>query len=321
MANSPQEGTGAGSVPAGSLWFRLRQARYVLVNAILVDAHAHLWEEKDAHVRLESGVAPSVAVQRIENSRNSMHKTAIRVVGMAALAFASLTALQAAEGQEKVNEVLSRYVKALGGKEAIEKVKSRVIKGTAEGMGMPAGLPWEFYAAAPNKQLSKVEVTGFGAVLEGFDGQVAWSKNPITGVRVKEGDELAKVKREAGLDRELRFLSIYPDLAYKGTEKMDNEEVVVLETKPTPTTSERFSFSNKTGLLVRQESQFQTAQGAVKTEARMSDYRAVDGLQFPFLLKVKAEAPGQDPAEFTIKVSEVKYNVPVSDSLFAKPAN
>ncbi len=321
MVNSPQEGTGAGSVPAGSLWFRLRQARYVLVNAILVDAHAHLWEEKDAHVRLESGVAPSVAVQRIENSRNSMHKTAIRVVGMAALALASLTALQAAEGQEKVNEVLSRYVKALGGKEAIEKVKSRVIKGTAEGMGMPAGLPWEFYAAAPNKQLSKVEVTGFGAVLEGFDGQVAWSKNPITGVRVKEGDELAKVKREAGLDRELRFLSIYPDLAYKGTEKMDNEEVVVLETKPTPTTSERFSFSNKTGLLVRQESQFQTAQGAVKTEARMSDYRAVDGLQFPFLLKVKAEAPGQDPAEFTIKVSEVKYNVPVSDSLFAKPAN
>ncbi|MDH7502508.1 MAG: hypothetical protein QHJ82_07330 [Verrucomicrobiota bacterium] len=289
--------------------------------AILVDAHEYLWEEKDAHARLEAGVATSIAIQRIKNFRNSMYKTAIRAVGMAALAFTALATLQAAEGREKVDEVLSRYVKALGGKGAIEKVKSRVIKGTAEGMGMPAALPWEFYAAAPNKQLSKVEVTGFGAVLEGFDGQVAWSKNPITGVRVKEGDELAKVKREAGLDRDLRFLSIYPDLAYKGTEKMDNEEVVVLETKPTPTTSERFAFSSKTGLLVRQESQFQTAQGAVKTEARMSDYRTVDGLQFPFLLKVKAEAPGQDPAEFTIKVSEVKYNVPVSDSLFAKPAN
>lgn len=243
------------------------------------------------------------------------------VCGLAVLALATALGVQAAEGREKVEDVLARFVKAVGGKEAIEKVKSRIMKGTAEGMGIPAPLPWELHAAAPNKQLSKVEISGFGTVLDGFDGNVAWSKNPFTGVRVKEGDELAKLKRDAVLHRELQFLSLYPDLSHKGAEKLDNEDVVVLESKPTPTSTERLSFSTKTGLLVRQESQFETSQGTVKTEARMSDYKAVDGVQFPFALRVKAEAPGQPSAEFTIKINELRCNVPVDDALFAKPAN
>ena len=245
----------------------------------------------------------------------------IRKVSLVLLACATLLPTQAAVGREKVEEVLARFLNAAGGKAAIEKVKSRVMKGTADGMGMPAPLPWELHSAAPNKQLSKVEIPGLGTVLDGFDGQVAWSKNPITGLRIKEGDELAKAKRDATLARDVQFLSLYPDLTYKGTEKLDDEEVLVLESKPTPTSTERFSFSNKSGLLVRQESRFETAQGSVKNEVRLSDHRAVDGVQYPYLLRVKAEAAGQPAMEFTIKITELRANVLIDHALFAKPAN
>ena len=59
---------------------------------------------------------------------------------------------------------------------------------------------WVLEAKAPNKQFSEFNNSTLGAVADGFDGTVAWSKNQ-SGVRVKEGEELAKTKRDADFYR------------------------------------------------------------------------------------------------------------------------
>jgi zinc protease len=223
-------------------------------------------------------------------------------------------------GAEKgtVDGVLEKYVKAIGGKEAWNKVESRSIKAEFAGpFGATSG--WSLQAKAPNKQLTRMESSPWGILLDGFDGTTAWSKNQ-NGVQTKDGDELSWAAKQADLRREVRLKELYPDLVFKGTETLDEEEVQVLESKPTPSSKERFSFSVKTGFLVRQQSEFKNAQGNdARLEIRYLEYRAVDGLQYPHLQRLRIVAGGQE-IEFGMKVKEVKHNEKFEDSIFSKPS-
>ena len=233
-----------------------------------------------------------------------------------------LTLLLAApvSGAEKgtVDGVLEKYVKAIGGKEAWNKVESRSIKAEFEDpSGAASG--WSLQAKAPNKRLTRMESSPWGVLLDGFDGTTAWSKNQ-NGVRTKAGDELSWAEKEADFRREVRLKELYPDLVFKGTETLDGEEVLVLESKLTPSSKERFSFNAKTGFLVRRQSEFKRPQGnETRVEIRYSEYRAVDGLQYPHLQRLKFVAAGQE-LEFGMKIKEVKHNEKLEDSIFSKPS-
>src|SRR4030095_13852997 len=122
----------------------------------------------------------------------------------------------------------------------------------------------------------------------------------------------AKTKRDAEFHRILMLKKLYPDLAYKGTEKVDGEEVHVLESKPSASTMERFSFRTKSNLLIRQESEFEGPPGKISVTARLSDFRPVDGIKYAHSMKFKLRA-GEQELEFAIKVKEVKHDGPVED--------
>jgi zinc protease len=228
----------------------------------------------------------------------------------------TLTA-RAADNTPTVDSILDKSVEASGGKTALEKIKSRTIKGDLDIFGSTSD--WMMIAKAPNKQFSEFSNPTFGAVASGFDGTVAWSKNQA-GIQVKEGEELAKMKRDADLYRDLHLKTLYPGLAYKGKDKVDDEEVHVLESKPSASSKERLSFSASSGLLVRQESEFEGPQGKVGVEVRLNDFRVVDGIKYPHSLKFKIGGGGGE-LEFGIKVKELKHNVAIDDAKFAKPAS
>jgi len=245
------------------------------------------------------------------NTRNSTLVIALHLVWLLAA-----PVLGAEKGS--VDGVLEKYVKVIGGKEAWSKVGSRSIQAEFEGPG-GATSGWSLRAKAPNKRLTRMESSPWGVLLDGFDGTTAWSKNP-NGVRTKAGEELSRAEKEADLRREVRLKELYPDLVFKGTETLDGEEVQVLESKPTPSSKERFSFSAKTGFLVRQQSEFKDAEGHdTRVEIRYSEYRAVDGLQYPHVQRFKISLAGQ-ALEFVMKVKEVKHNEKFEDSIFSKPS-
>ncbi len=245
---------------------------------------------------------------------NILNSTLIAALHVALLLAAPVS------GAEKgtVDGVLEKYVKAIGGKEAWNEVESRSIKAEFEDpSGVTSG--WSLQAKAPNKRLTRMESSPWGVLLDGFDGTTAWAQNQ-NGVRTKLGDELSRAEKEADLRREVRLKALYPDLVLKGTETLDGEEVQVLESKPTPSSIERFSFSAKTGFLVRWQSEFKNAEGNDRrVEIRYSEYRAVDGIQYPHLQRIKIVAAGPE-IEFRMKIKEVKHNEKIEDSIFSKPS-
>jgi zinc protease len=239
---------------------------------------------------------------------------------LSALLIAGLTITRAAAAADTptVDEILAKHVEAIGGKAALQKITSRSVKfkSESEALGNSEG---EVFATIPNKQRSHVDLGATGAIDEGFDGAVAWAKTPWEALRVKTGDELAKVKRDAEFYRDLKTKELHPGLALKGTEKVGEEEAYLLESKPTATSKEKFWFSAKSGLLIRRESEYEGPQSMVYVSALIPEYKTFDGLKFPGTMKMKIGVAGQN-FEFTMKFTEVKHNEKIDAAKFAKPA-
>ena len=215
-----------------------------------------------------------------------------------------------------VDEVLDRYVKALGGRAAIEKINSRVSKGTFE-ISSLAGAKGtlEIYEKAPNKEVAMLNIPGIGMQAEGYDGHVAWELQPDSGVvHEKSGLELATAKREAEFYGDIKLKELYSSLTLKGVEKVGAREAYIIEAVPAVGNPDRFYFDTQTSLLIRKDSVEEGDEGKRSVQEFYDDYRTVDGVKLPFSLR--QVSPG---LEFVVKITEIKQNVPVEDARFNKP--
>lgn len=223
---------------------------------------------------------------------------------------------KAAAALPSVDEILDKYVKACGGKEAIQKHTSRTTKGTfeIESMGISGG--FQSFAKAPNKNAMVIEIPGFGTVQQVFDGTKAWDSNPQTGLRELSGAELAAQKRDADFYQAINLKSHYSKMTVKGKEKVGTAEAYLVEAVPNEGSAEKLYFDASTGLLIRTDTERESPEGKMAIEAYMSDYKMVDGVNIPHTLKQVTPM-----FSMTIKMEEIKHNATVEDAKFNKPAN
>jgi hypothetical protein len=214
-----------------------------------------------------------------------------------------------------VDEILDKYVKAIGGKEAIEKVTSRVEKGTFELPTFGASGTLETFAKAPNKTAMTIEIGGFGKVESVFDGTKGWSADPQSGLRELSGAELAMTKRDADLYRSLKLKSLYTKLEVTGKEKVGDSDAYVIVGTPAEGKPEKMYFDVNNGLLTRMDIEVESPQGAMAFQVYLQDYKPVDGVKVPHTMRRESEA-----ISFIIKLTEVKQNVPVEDAKFNTPS-
>ena len=219
-----------------------------------------------------------------------------------------------------VDQILDKNIKAMGGKAAIEKITSRVMKGTLEIPAMGMTTSWEQQSKAPNKRFSSVEVLGMGKMQDGFDGVNGWSKNYQNTLEDKKGDELARIKRECVFNRELKFKEIYKQLTVKGKQKVDTFEAYVVEGQPTTGKNEQFLFDVQSGLLVGWNSSFENDAGLTEIKVVATNHREVDGVKLPHLLKMDLNLPNAQSLSLSVKIDQIRHNVPLEDSLFKKPS-
>lgn len=219
-----------------------------------------------------------------------------------------------AEKMPSVDQIIAKYVDALGGKAALEKVNSRFQKGTLEIPGAGLGGTFEAYQKAPNKSIFTANIDGFGLVQEGYDGTVAWAQDPQSGLREKTGGELADVKRDSDIHRDLKLKALYPTMTLKGKEKIGEKEVYVIEAKPAEGNTEKWYFDAQSGLLARADTERESPMGKALIESYFENYKDVDGVKIPTTVRQVTPA-------FTIVVqfSETQHNVSVEDSKFTKP--
>ena len=213
-----------------------------------------------------------------------------------------------------VGQILEKYIDALGGKAAIQKISSRASIGVIKVSGVSLSGTVEIYEKAPNKRLVIMKMAGFGAMRKGFNGTVGWIEEPLSdGPRELSGRELAATGRDADFYKSIRLRELYPRIMFKGMEKVGDRETYLLEA-PRAGSPKRWYFDAQTGLLTRTTSEENSPEGKVINEEFYEDYKTLDGILVPFIIRQS----GED--DVTIRLTEVKHNVAIDDSIFNKPA-
>ncbi len=211
-------------------------------------------------------------------------------------------------------EILTKYVQAIGGRAANEKIKTRYIKGTFDLAPMGVKGDVESYTAAPGKSYTKSNLQGIGEIIEGTDGATAWSSNPLQGTRDKTGDELVQSKLINNFNREINLDKLYSNWTVKGVEKVGDKDAYVLTATSAGLAAETFYFDKQTGLLLRTDGTLISPEGNMAAKSFFEDYREVDGVKMPF--KTRVVLPQY---EITNTLLEVKHGVTIDEAKFAKP--
>src|SRR5882724_98017 len=217
------------------------------------------------------------------------------------------------EALPTADQILAKYLEAVGGSAAIDKLKTRTMKGTWLGSN-GTSFSYELFQSAPNKVLA-VLTTPQGTVERACNGTAGWEKSP-RGVRDMVDEEMFYLKRYPNLFKDIKLKDQFSRLAVAGKDKIDGRDVYVLRGTTTDNRRERLYFDTESGLLVRRLSIMPTSIGNIPEQVDFEDYRDVDGMKLPFTIRVSAIDPFYTS---TRKFTEIKLNVPIEDSRFNKP--
>ena len=210
------------------------------------------------------------------------------------------------------DQLLDKYVQAVGGAAATDKVRSRVMKGTIEFGGKE--LPIDIYSKDPEQRISFTHMPE-GDNVTAFNGHEGWLGMPGHPMREMHGSDLDGASIDADLHLATHLKPMFSEMQVAGKEKVGDHEAYVVIGHRDGKPPIRLYFDEQSGLLIRLVRFGETALGQLPTQIDYADYRDASGVKIPYRWTL-----ARPSGRFTIQVSEVKENVPVDDAKFVKPA-
>ena len=254
--------------------------------------------------------------------RGSQHPAAIPVVASDDTALVVATphgaAAEAKETEVKAytgpsaDQLLDKYVRAVGGAPAIDQISSRVMKGNIAFGGK--SFPIDVYAKDPEERISLTH-TPDGDSVTAFNGHEGWLGMQGRPMRQMHGSDLDGAAIDADLHLATHLKQMFTQTEAREGGAIDAhatyEVIGQREGKPPI----ELYFDQQSGLLVRLVRYGDTALGWLPTQIDYADYRDVDGVKVPYRWTL-----ARPSGRFTIQIAELKQNVPVDDAKFVKPA-
>lgn len=210
------------------------------------------------------------------------------------------------------DQILGKYLDALGGADAVAKITTRTEKGHV--LVGTSSTPYDVYMKAPNKRIS-VSHGQNGDSFTAFDGTAGWMGGGRGGPRDMPATDSMSAMVDAALAFPASLKTVFPQIRGGRPDKIGDKDVYVLTGRGPGAPQTRFYFDEQTGLLVRVIRYNDVGLGMMPVQVDYSDYRAVDGVKVPFHWTLAR--PG---GRFSIQIDSAQQNVPIDDSKFMKPA-
>ena len=225
---------------------------------------------------------------------------------------------------QTADEVVQKSVTAIGGRDALVKLKSRSMAGTIA-LSTPAGElegTIEILNAAPDKvrTLIKVDLSSLGAgqltIDQRFNGTAGYVMDSLQGNRDMSGGMLDNMRTNSFPHPFLSYKEMGTTAQLGGKEKVGDRDALVVVFEPTSGSVVRTYIDAETYLPVRTILKVDVPQLGQEIEQAtdFSDYRVVDGVKLPFRLKASSQVQS-----YTITLTTVENNVSIDEALFSKP--
>jgi outer membrane lipoprotein-sorting protein len=224
--------------------------------------------------------------------------------------------IPAAPGAPSADQILDKYIQALGGAQRLSALASFLAKGTSAGYG-PEGSPRpiEIYAKAPNQRATIIH-TQNGDSVTVYDGRAGWIKAPLRPVPIMavSGSALEGLRLDAELAFPARIKEVLSKWRVGFAATINDREAQVLQGTTPGGSLATLYFDAESGLLVRLVRYADSVVGRTPTQIDYSDYREVAGVKLPFRLTVNW-LDGKENFELT----EIQPNVSIDAAVFARP--
>lgn len=219
---------------------------------------------------------------------------------------------KSAAARPSADQVIDRFLQAVGGVDALDKINTRIERGHINFGGHEA--PIEVYAKAPDKRLSEMKMPG-GESITAFDGQTGWLANGGRPPRQMNAAENAGAKIDAELNFPQNLKHMFDEFRVGRSEKIGNQEQTVLYGRKQGQPPVKLYFDPESGLLTRAIRFTETPLGRLPVQIDYSNYHAVGGIKTP--AQWTLARPG---GRFTIQIDAVDQQQPIADSKFVEPS-
>ena len=226
--------------------------------------------------------------------------------------------LKQAAGAPSAEQVLDKYLQALGGPERLAKLTSFAARGTYIGYGDAEKRPVEIFAKAPGQRATIIHTLS-GDVTTVYDGRLGWAAAPETDspmpLRTLSGGELEGASLDAKLSFPTRVTQALSNWRGAFPATLDDRDVLVIQGTNALQMPVKLYFDAESGLLSRLVRYADTPVGRNATQIDYADYREVAGVKIPFRWVVAWQS-----GHATFDLSDVEPNAPIDPDTFARPA-
>jgi hypothetical protein len=228
-----------------------------------------------------------------------------------ALLFTAYSSAQTAD------DIIGKYIQAIGGKDLLSKITSLYIEGTMDVMGMQGTIK----ITTLNGKGIKQEMDIMGSILTTcYTDKDGWSVNPMTGSTSAE--TMPETQYNSGKDQIFiggPFIN-YAEKGYKaelfGTDSVANVNAFKIKITLPDSTSSVYFFDSNTFYLVQSVQQAEMQGQMTENIITYSEYKQTEGYTLPY--KIEMDMAG---GQFTMvmTVMKVELNKPADESIFSKP--
>jgi hypothetical protein len=225
-------------------------------------------------------------------------------------------------GGPSADQILDKYIQALGGAQRLAGLSSFVATGVSIGYGGFGGdAEFTIFAKAPNQRTTLItfkEHPERGDSVWAFDGRTGWIKTPRGLLADYElvGEELDGQRLEAQMAFPGQIKQVLSNWRVGLRRSISGRDYNIVQGSGPRGLLATLYFDPESGLLRRMVRYGPSPVGRVPTQIDYTDYRDVGGIKFPF----EYQFSWLD-GRYTAKIKEVRTNVAIDAARFGRPAS
>ena len=160
--------------------------------------------------------------------------------------------------------------------------------------------------------LSALGVSDKMVLEQKFDGTAGWTLNSMQGNSEIAGNQLQNMRNNIFPSPLLDYKAAGTKIEVLAKEKVGDKDAVVLLVTPKEGSVARIFFDAESYLVLKTVAKISSPEvGELEQTNEPSDYRVVDGVKVPFVIKNTSSVQTLE-----IRLEKIEHNVPIDDAMF-----